>query len=90
MMMMKMMTTKMMTTKMAMLMMTTMKIETMMVTPEEDPMPEDPKPPCDPNVSSPWSLLASPHKARAPFNESIEGVGDVISPDFCLTWVDGK
>jgi len=54
-------------------------------TPEEDPMPEDPKPPCDPNVSSPWSLLASPHKARAPFNESIEGVGDVISPDFCLT-----
>jgi len=54
-------------------------------TPEEDPMPEDPNPPWDPKVSRPWSLLPSPHKARAPFRESIEGVGDVISPDFCLT-----
>jgi hypothetical protein len=54
-------------------------------TPEEDPMPEDPKPPWEPKVSRPWSLLASPQSAKAPFNESIEGVGDVISPDFCLT-----
>ena len=74
---------------MTMVMIMTMKIKTKTITPEEDPMPEDPKPPCDPNVSSPWSLLASPHKARAPFNESIDGVGDVISPDFCLTCMDG-
>ena len=58
---------------------------TMMVTPEDDPMPDDPKPPCEPNVSRPWSLLASPHRASAPFKESMDGVGDVISPDFCLT-----
>ena len=56
-------------------------------TPEEDPMPEEPKPPWEPKVSRPWSLLASPQSAKAPFKESIEGVGDVISPDFCLTWV---
>merc|ERR1719362_453687 len=54
-------------------------------TPEEDPMPEEPKPPWEPKVSRPWSLLASPQSAKAPFKESIEGVGDVISPDFCLT-----
>ena len=57
----------------------------MMVTPDEDPMPEDSKPPWEPKVSRPWSLFASPQSAKAPFNESIEGVGDVISPDFCLT-----
>lgn len=50
-------------------------------TPEDDPRAENP---CE-NESSPWSLLPSPHRARAPFRESIEGVGDVISPDFCLT-----
>ena len=67
---------------------TTIAMKTMktLLTPEEDPMPEDPNPPWDPKVSRPWSLLPSPHKARAPFRESIEGVGDVISPDFCLTW----
>ena len=57
----------------------------MMLTPEDDPMPDDPKPPWEPNVSRPWSLLASPHRASAPFKESMDGVGDVISPDFCLT-----
>jgi len=54
-------------------------------TPEDDPMPDDPKPPWEPKVSRPWSLLASPHRASAPFKESMDGVGDVISPDFCLT-----
>ena len=70
------------------MMKTTIAMKTMktLLTPEEDPMPEDPNPPWDPKVSRPWSLLPSPHKARAPFRESIEGVGDVISPDFCLTW----
>ena len=58
---------------------------TMMLTPEDDPMPDDPKPPWEPKVSRPWSLLASPHRASAPFKESMDGVGDVISPDFCLT-----
>ena len=35
-----------------------------------------------------WSP-ASPHRTRAPFRESMEGVGELISPDFCLTipWV---
>ena len=67
---------------------TTIIMKTMktLLTPEEDPMPEDPNPPWDPKVSRPWSLLPSPQRARAPFRESIEGVGDVISPDFCLTW----
>ena len=67
---------------------TTIAMKTMktLLTPEEDPMPEDPNPPWDPKVSRPWSLLPSPQRARAPFRESIEGVGDVISPDFCLTW----
>ena len=57
----------------------------MLYTPEDDPMPDDPKPPWEPKVSRPWSLLASPHRASAPFKESMDGVGDVISPDFCLT-----
>ena len=67
---------------------TTIAMKTMktLLTPEEVPMPEDPTPPWDPKVSRPWSLLPSPQRARAPFRESIEGVGDVISPDFCLTW----
>lgn len=50
-------------------------------TPEEDPSAEKPWE----KESSPWSLEASPHRARAPLRESMEGVGDVISPDFCLT-----
>lgn len=50
--------------------------------PEE--MPEDDL--CPPRewekASRTWS---SPHRANAPFRESIEGVGELISPDFCLT-----
>ena len=77
----------MMTTMMTTMMMTAMIMRMMRFTPEEDPMPEDPNPPWEPKVSRPWSLLASPQMvARAPLRESIEGVGDVISPDFCLTW----
>lgn len=30
-------------------------------------------------------LEASPQRASAPFKESMDGVGEVISPDFCLT-----
>ena len=49
---------------------------------EAEPMPDE-KP--WENVSRPWSLLASPQSASAPLRESMEGVGEAISPDFCLT-----
>jgi len=34
-------------------------------------------------VSNPWSELSQ--RARAPLRLSMEGVGELISPDFCLT-----
>lgn len=48
-------------------------------TPDEEPMPEKT---CE-KFSSPWS--GASQRASAPLRESMEGVGDVISPDFCLT-----
>jgi hypothetical protein len=49
----------------------------------EEPRPEEK--PCE-YPSRPWSLPAlSPQRASAPLSESMEGVGDAISPDFCLT-----
>lgn len=49
--------------------------------PELEPRPEKPWT----KDSSPWPAWSSPHRARAPLRESIEGVGELISPLFCLT-----
>jgi len=48
-------------------------------TPEDDPIPEK----TWEYASRGWSLLS--HNAKTPLRESMLGVGDAISPDFCLT-----
>lgn len=50
--------------------------------PEDDPRTENAE---WEKASRPFESTPSPHSAKAPLRESMDGVGDVISPDFCLT-----